>query len=83
MNLLNTPCTVPRVLVCRLESQSQDEVKRYTAQLASLGLEGLGVTSGVWVPRLQPITRSQYNRVSQVWPTHFHEDKVYVNIIVL
>ena len=75
--------TVPRVLVCRLESQNEDEQKRSTAQLESLRLRGLGVTSVVWVPRLQPITRTQYNRASGAWPTHFHEDKVYVVITVL
>ena len=75
--------TVPRVLVCRLESQNEDEQKRSTAQLESLHLRGLGVTSVVWVPRLQPITRTQYNRASGAWPTHFHEDKVYVVITVL
>ena len=71
---------VPRVLLCRLDSEREDDVDRSTVQLHSLGLGGLGVTSVVWVPRLQPITRTQYNRVSQAWPTHFHEDKEYVPI---
>ena len=77
------PPTVPRVLICALESESEDSVERVSARLQSADLAGLGGTSVVWVPHLQPTTRSQYNKLSLIWPTHFHEDKMYVKWHVL
>lgn len=68
---------VLKVLVCALESESKDIIEKFSTQLKNLDLEGVGSTSVVQVPRYQPITRTQYNRVSQLWPTHFHEDKMY------
>ena len=66
-----------RVLVCTLESENTDLVKVSNDQLQKLDLSGLGGTSEVHVPQYKPLTRSQYDHVSQLWPTHFHEDKKY------
>ena len=42
---------------------------------------GLGKLSIVKVPRSKPITRTQYEDAAKFWPTHFHEDKRYINYL--
>lgn len=64
------------VLVCELESESQQHVKLSSAQVQGLGILGLGGMSVAMVPKWKPLTRRQYDTVSVLWPTHFHEDKV-------
>ena len=39
-------------------------------------LAGLGETSVVIVSKWRPITRKQFEAASELWPTHFHEDKM-------
>ena len=67
-----------RVLVCELESESREHVELSSSRVRELGVAGLGQTSVVLVPKWKPLTRKQYDTVSTLWPTHFHEDKVYV-----
>jgi tRNA-specific adenosine deaminase 3 len=65
-----------RVLVCELESESREHVELSSTRVRELGVAGLGQTSVVLVPKWKPLTRKQYDTVSTLWPTHFHEDKV-------
>ena len=69
--------TEPKVLVCALESDSEWCVEEASGRVQRLGLLGLGTTSVVSVPRSKPLTRNQYDTVAALWPTHFHEDKMY------
>ena len=63
--------------MCALESEDEQLMEGPRAQLERLGLLGLGAVSTVLVPQWKPFTRAQYNTVSRLWPTHFHEDKMY------
>ena len=70
-----------RVIVCELESDSREHIEMSSAKVRELGLVGLGQTSVALVPKWKPLTRKQFDTVSTLWPTHFHEDKVYVCIL--
>lgn len=72
-----------RVLVCELESESREHIEASSAKIRDLELVGLGQTSVALVPKWKPLTRMQYDTVSTLWPTHFHEDKMYASILAV
>ena len=66
------------MLVCELESESKENFEESSMLVRGLDILGLGELSVAMVPRRKPLTRKQYNAVSMLWPTHFHEDKLWV-----
>ncbi|XP_028291734.1 putative inactive tRNA-specific adenosine deaminase-like protein 3 [Gouania willdenowi] len=62
------------VLVCLVSDAPTKEVSSLLP-LDGVRCDGLGEPFVVKVPACPPLTRAQFEQVSQHWPTSFHEDK--------